>query len=85
MENNKSENDEMEIDLSLKLDSREEEIEPLNEENQSSELVNAKTQGKDQELSKAETSGSSKTEEVHISSIFSFVNSHIFLHEVVVS
>ncbi|XP_016432911.1 WRKY transcription factor 72A-like [Nicotiana tabacum] len=63
MENNKSEGDEMEIDLSLKLDSREEEIEPLNEENQSSE-VNAKTQGKDQELSKAETSGSSKTEEL---------------------
>ncbi|MCD7449804.1 hypothetical protein HAX54_001541 [Datura stramonium] len=64
MENNKlSESDnEMEIDLSLKLDAREEEN---NEENQIEEL-NDKTQAEDQELPKTDPSsaGSSKTEEL---------------------
>ncbi|KAK4339958.1 hypothetical protein RND71_041420 [Anisodus tanguticus] len=64
MENNKSESDnEMEIDLSLKLDAREEE----NEETQigESSLLNEKTQTKDQELPKADPSsaGSSKATE----------------------
>ncbi|KAJ8529836.1 hypothetical protein K7X08_036671 [Anisodus acutangulus] len=67
MENNKSESDnEMEIDLSLKLDAREEE----NEETQigESSLLNEKTQTKDKELPKADPSsaGSSKATELSL-------------------